>query len=153
MAKKTKSKKSRTKRKTNKRGKAGAKSRITKKYGKPSEAHPIYIKLDSDEKLEIKRGYLSSQMSILELLKRIQKYRTLRKKEMLFKVRLKKELTKIKSDLRELIISLPKTERIEAELEKTNFNEEADVFEKLDKNVKLESELQNINRQLAEISQ
>tara|TARA_Y100000310_G_scaffold329968_1_gene400778 strand:+ start:1421 stop:1750 length:330 start_codon:yes stop_codon:yes gene_type:complete len=66
-----------------------------------------HIKLTHEEALNAKKQLLSSEINLLYMLKKLTKYRLLRKKEFAVKNKLKVETTALKSKLNILLSTLP----------------------------------------------
>ena len=72
-----------------------------------SSENVIHIKLDYMEALKAKRSILSSELSALNIAKKIARYRTIRMEELGLKSRLYGKMKEAKSNIRKLQILLP----------------------------------------------
>jgi hypothetical protein len=110
-----------------------------------------YIKLEYDEGIQVKKQFLSSQMLLLNLAKRIGSYRRVRKQELLKKTFLKRALRKNINHFNFVIseLPLPKIEktriRFEREFKPENLAE-------LKKRKTIEQELEDIQEKLKKLS-
>lgn len=79
-----------------------------------------YVKLISSEQVYAKKELLMSQMEILSIMKRYQKYKDLRKQELALKSMLRRKVLEINEELRLLDRLLPRTriEKIEVDTAK-----------------------------------
>ena len=83
----------------------------------------IYSKIEYADAVSAKRDLLTAQMSILNLIKKIQDYKTLRKKELMLKLKLKNLTKEANSNISKIIKSSPKTPSLrEVELSKNEFS-------------------------------
>ena len=67
-----------------------------------------HIRLDYEEALNAKKHLLSSELNLLQLMKTVKNYRTLRKKEITSKNKLKRELTSLKTKINLIESTFPK---------------------------------------------
>ena len=108
----------------------------------------IHIKLEYEEVIQLKKGFLSSEMNLLKIAKSIKKYRFLRLEELKTKLKLYKKIKEIKNNITKLQIILPKI-KIPEILKKGKGSEEIEkkIKEKqYDKG--LESQLREIQNKL-----
>jgi len=70
-----------------------------------------YIKIDYGESINAKKQILASEISLIEIIKRINNYRLLRKKELETKLRLKASLYNLKSDINSINATFPEHEQ------------------------------------------
>jgi len=113
-----------------------------------SSENVIYIKLDYMEALKAKRSILSSELSSLNIAKKIARYRVIRVEELGLKSKLYEKIKETKSNIRKLQILLPnpkvprivkKEQAIEKHLEAESvLNDAGDI----------ESQLREIQRRL-----
>lgn len=103
-----------------------------------------YIKLDYEDALESKKSLLNSEISLLEILRKVKSYRNFRMKELSFKDKLKMELNKLNKKIEELQKSLP-SEYSKVDKRK---NKEKKVF---NRDRDLEDELNEIKKKLARL--
>ena len=103
-----------------------------------------YVKLDYEDALESKKSLLSSEINLLEILRKVKSYRNFRMKELSYKDKLRMELNNLDKKIEELQKSLP-NEYSKADKRK---NKEKKVF-KRDRD--LEEELNDIKKKLARL--
>ncbi len=104
----------------------------------------IHIKLEAGEAINAKKNLLSTEINILNLIKKIRDYKRARKEELKKKAKLRTELRKLINEMKILEKELPETKGVK----KTR---EGRVKVKLigkAKSTKLESELEDIKRKL-----
>ena len=70
-----------------------------------------HIKLDYENALDSKKQLLSTELNLLNIIKKIKEYRRLRKKEMVTKNKLKTSLATIKTKINLFESTFPKQER------------------------------------------
>lgn len=105
---------------------------------------PIYVKINYENVFYAKRNILEMQMILLNILQDIERYREDRKREFVYKVRLKNLLKDAKKDVSKILDNAPKTEEMK--------QEEKIKKQRAMKKNKKEIELQhNIDEQLSEI--
>lgn len=104
-----------------------------------------YIRLDVSEQLAGKRDMLYSQMEILSIMKRYQKYKLLRKEELALKSLFRKKVTELEEELKLLDKLIPRQHmpKIEPETAKLKLAEKT----KFD----LEAEIESIKRKLEQL--
>ena len=103
----------------------------------------IYVKLNHDDLIQFKRGFLEVEFNLLRSLQFIKRYSTLREKELILKMILKKKISFTLKNIRETLFLLPKIEKI-----KKRKNQEKEKV-KLDYEESLEDQLRNIQRKLS----
>ncbi|MEK6914502.1 MAG: hypothetical protein AABW83_02520 [Nanoarchaeota archaeon] len=103
-----------------------------------------HIKLDYENALESKKSLLSSEIGLLEILKRVKSYRNFRSKELGYKDKLRLELNKFRKKIEEIQKSLP-SEYYKVDKRK---NKDRKVF-KRDRD--LEEELNEIKKKLSKL--
>jgi len=74
--------------------------------------NPIYVKVSYDNTIFARREILSSEINLINSVKRIKEYKRLRDEELLQKTNLKKLFTNTKDNVRKIILTVPKTEGI-----------------------------------------
>jgi len=107
----------------------------------------LHIRFETQEAISSKRELLSAEINLLELVRIIQNYSELRKKELTRKAFLRARLRELTTDMKKLRDGLPKTKMPameEAETEKV-------ISEELRKD-RLEDELKEIKEKLARLS-
>ena len=107
----------------------------------------IHIRLEHETALEGKKQLLSSEITMLELLKILKRYKTLRKKELVLKEKLKKELNNLKKDLSEIKEFFP-AKAAEFDLDKEHVEK---VEKKTEEERDIESQLKDIQDKLAKL--
>lgn len=103
-----------------------------------------YVKLDYEDALESKKSLLSSEISLLEILRKVKSYRSFRMNELGYKDKLRMELNKLDKKIEELQKSLPSEY---SKIDKRK-NKEKKVFSR-DRD--LEDELNEIKKKLARL--
>jgi len=103
----------------------------------------LHIRLETGEAVNSKRKLLSTELNLLNLIKLIQNYRDLRKREMIKKIALKSRIGELGMMMKKLKEELPKV--------KMPKEEEEVVFE-APKKARLEDELREIREKLARLS-
>jgi len=106
----------------------------------------IHIRLEYEEALEGKKEFLSSQLNLLEILKKLKNYKGQRKKELILKGKFKKELAALKTEINQIQEFFPKEEG--KELEKGAIKEYKEKKHKEN----IESQLKEIKEKLAALS-
>tara|TARA_Y100000310_G_C20230957_1_gene600213 strand:+ start:123 stop:443 length:321 start_codon:yes stop_codon:yes gene_type:complete len=102
----------------------------------------IYSKIESERAINSKKNLLESQASLLRSLKHLDNYKILRKKELMLKIKLKKNVKEVKDNIKEILKNAPKTEHTKKVKEKA---EESHVV------LSIESELEDIQNKLREL--
>lgn len=74
-----------------------------------------FVRFEYNEELEGKKELLSSQINLLDLLKKLRNYKSLRKRELILKDKLKEKLVSLKKELDNLEAYLPADEKTEKE--------------------------------------
>ena len=105
-----------------------------------------YIKFSNQDKNFGERDFLQSQLELLNIIKRLNKYKDLRKHELLLKVALKSKLDKIIHSLSVLDKILPRIK-----FQKDDVAGKIPIF-KTTSNFSLEQEVELIKRKLALLS-
>ena len=104
-----------------------------------------HVKLDYEEALNAKKQLLSTQLSVLQTLKRLKNYKVLRKKELTAKNKIKTTATALKSKLNLLILTFP-DEKEEPRTPKRKRRKEQEQEQDLSK------ELDDIKKKLAKLT-
>jgi hypothetical protein len=104
--------------------------------------NPEYIRFTNNEKIEIEKHMLKSQLLLLDSLKRYKIYRKLRTEELLLKISLKTKIDHLVNDLKFIDRSLPKP---------TIKPKGIDLVEE-EKKLSLEQEIDYIKRKLENLS-
>ncbi|MBU4070370.1 MAG: hypothetical protein KJ646_05280 [Nanoarchaeota archaeon] len=112
------------------------------------EQNLIHVRIEPEEALDSKKEILSSQMSLLMILKRIKKYKSLRTEELKTKENLHKKIKEINAEIGKLQSVLPKL-KIPELLHKEK--EVAKVNKKIIADDDLEFQLQEIQNKLSAI--
>jgi hypothetical protein len=102
----------------------------------------IHVRLDFEEALTSKERILSSQMSLLKTLKKIDNYKKTREKEIAKKKKLKSSLSELKKSMKELKKNLPSLPK--SKLPKIKKKEEKE-------DLGVENELQKIKQRLKQL--
>ena len=102
-----------------------------------------YVKVEYQEALNAKKEILSSQLEVLNILKKIQIYKELRKKELIRKNKLRILIEELNKGMKNLVLELPETEDTSQiiEAEARTINKSIDV------------ELKEIEEKLAQLNQ
>ena len=70
-----------------------------------------HVKLNYEEALSAKKQILSAELNLLQTAKRVKNYKILRRRELVFKNKLKTVLKNLKEKLRALKLTLPEEEQ------------------------------------------
>jgi hypothetical protein len=81
---------------------------------KLKEENPIYLKIDCEAALNSKKELLSYQMSLINIVKSIKKYRLLREKEEHTRGILKNSLKLTAEDIRKIELKMPQIESLKS---------------------------------------
>ena len=108
----------------------------------------VYSKIDLEQAIIAKKDILEAQMSLLQAMQKINNFKDLRKKEMMYKLKLKNDVKDIKSKVNKLISQLPQTDK-----EKTVAKAKHRIKKKKsEERVKsIESQLHDIKQKLADL--
>ena len=104
-----------------------------------------YVKLEPSEHFYGKKHLLYSEMEILTIIKRYQKYKELRKKELSLKGMLRRAITELEEHVKILDSALPKIKLQHTEEEKFK------VVESAKKRNDLETEILEIQQQISRL--
>ncbi len=105
---------------------------------KKNEKSQVHVKLDYSEAIQSKKSTLSSEADIIKIIKSLQRYRLLRKKELVLKQKLFTKIKGITPKIKELESSLP-----EPELPKRLQSDKHKKSSYLDEDKKTEDSLEN----------
>jgi len=106
----------------------------------------LHIRLEVGEAINSKRNLLSSEINFINILKKIQNYRDLRRKELARKIELKSIMRETSELMKKFKEEMPKSKVPEAEE-----NEPAAGLLETTKKLKLEDELKEIKDRLARL--
>lgn len=109
----------------------------------------IHVRLEHNEAVSGKRELLSAEASLLHLLKKIKTYKKSRKRELLYKNNFKKNISTIKSELKNIKETFPRETNIFHEKEKDREAERETIEEEKDEII--ERELQDIKEKLEQL--
>jgi predicted RNase H-like nuclease (RuvC/YqgF family) len=104
-----------------------------------------YVKIDPDEQVSGKKNLLYCQMELLSITQRYQTYKKLRKEELNLKTLLKRKITELKKEVKELDAILPRVAR-----EHASFGPKDKVSGK--KKSELDMEIEEIKRKIAQLT-
>jgi len=104
-----------------------------------------YIKLEYSESIDTRKNILNSEVNLLNLLSKLNKYKKLRRNELVKKTKLKTILRQVKIKLGSLNRDMPKIEMLELEQPIREM-----AFEAKERG-KIESELEEIKKRLEEL--
>jgi len=105
----------------------------------------IYSKIEYENAISAKKNLLESQANLLRSLQYLENYRNLRKKELILKIKLKKNLKGIKDNIKEIIKKAPKTQGVKDHMRKKKEAEESHAV------LSVQSELEDIQDKLREL--
>ena len=105
----------------------------------------LHVKFERQEAIDFKKDLLSSEVNLINSIKQIEDYRTLRILELKKKTQLRTQLKKFSLDVKELISSLPKIKEVKSKQPQPKV--------KIDKTKKitLERELKEIKTKLKQL--
>ena len=140
--------------KTKTNGNSQKKEQIEEENLIPPSENPVYLKMGYYESLEAKRDLLSSEMSLLNLLKTMIRYNSLRLDEMRLKSEMYKAIRELDLSLRKTkssfpFLKIPERARRQEIVEKEASEEIKPVRDTFDED--LESQLRNIQEKLKSI--
>jgi hypothetical protein len=121
--------------------------KISKKHHK--KENPIYSKIEYENAYRIKVNILKLQESLLNVYQSMDDYKTLRKKEMILKLKLRSEITETKKLLIQLTSSMPQTPGIK-KIRKEIIKENEEIPKQ--NNMSIETQLEEIKRRLQELA-
>ena len=120
------------------RVKKTSRKKIKKVSKKEVKKAPIFSRIEYEKALELKRNNLLIQLDFLNIMKKMDEYRDLRKMEYLYKLKIKNNLKEIKSDIKKIMNNTPSEELIKI---KNKREKEKKELEKLEKEEKKKLEL------------
>jgi len=107
-----------------------------------------HIQLDFREAIETKKQILHSQLNILQSLKKIRTYNTLRKKEYRLKNEFKSKISSLKLNVNSLLITLPDVQELEEKFTKKISKE---IVKEPRETKELQKELEDIKKKLEKL--
>jgi len=107
----------------------------------------LHVRFDFDEAVNSKKELLSSEIDLLNILKKIKDYKDLRKKELIKKSLLRTKLRQLAKEIVKFRNSLPKTKEIELEKKQAR-----KISLEKGKKGRIESELKEIKERLGKLS-
>jgi len=105
----------------------------------------IHVRLEYAEALEGKREFLSLQLNLLNILKKLKNYKIERKRELILKNKLKKQLASLRTEINNIGTFLP-SEEAEKQVKKKK-KQTAEVRKKEN----IETQLREIQEKLAKL--
>jgi len=124
--------------------------KTSKKKSPPKIESVIYSKIEYEDANSAKRNILEMQASLLGMMQNIEAYKELRKRELMWKIKLKNNFKEIKDSIGEIMKEVPKTAGLETI--------EQEHKERKKKNLRtttgmgIEVELANIQEQLEQMN-
>ena len=115
------------------------------------ETNLIYSKIEHDSVTIIKKDLLESQASLLRSVQHLNNFKTLRKKELMLKLKLQKDVKDIEKGVKKILKEVPKTDNIR-EWEKEARKEKQQATPR-PSNTGIESELEDIQNRLRELEE
>jgi hypothetical protein len=115
-----------------------------------TKENPVYFKLEYDESIESKKDILSAEFSLLNLIKSIKKYQSIRAEEFRIKNEIHKAVKKLNLDIRKTQSSFPFI-KLSGRTKKEDYTKK-EKTQKIEFNKDLESELREIQNRLASLS-
>ena len=132
---------------------------------------PIYSKIEYEDAVSSRKNVLEMQVNLLNTLKNIEEYKDLRKKELIWKIKMKSLLKDVHEKVKDIESKVPKSEELKefenkknifkdnilkeivTKEEKIELREETKSKEKkIKKESSIQSELEDIQRKLQEMS-
>jgi len=126
---------------------------VKKKYSKKSNSKKeniIYSRLSYEDAYATKKNILEMEASLLGIMQNIESYKELRKKELMWKIKLKRNYNQIGNSINEILKEVPKTigtEKIEHE-----HKERKKKGLRTPVGISIESELMDIQKKLEEMN-
>jgi hypothetical protein len=115
-----------------------------------AEQNPIYVKLKYEEGIDSKKDILSTELSLLNIIKIIQRYNSIRTEEFKVKSRIFKAVKELNLTIRKTQSSFPFL-KIPSQIKRKNNEDREIITKKIDRN--LESELKEIQDRLILLNQ
>jgi hypothetical protein len=116
------------------------------------ENQSLHLKLQFSQALYAKKSVLATELNFLQVIKRIENYLVLRKKELIIKTELREKIKELTSELNELLHELPKIKEDMNMAEEFKETFKSNVKEKKNNKV-LEMELREIKRKLKDLEE
>ncbi len=116
-----------------------------------TKTSPIFSKLEFENAYEVKKNSLEIQEDLLNIAQVIENYKSLRKKEHMHKLKLKKILKEIKEGLKEIINSVPHTDGIKL-AQKAHEEKHKEDAKKTPAQKNVQHQLEDIRRRLQELA-
>jgi len=121
----------------------------------------VHVRLGYNEAVASKKDVLLSEMSLLNIMKHMKSYKTLRKKDLILRNKIKKELATIRTTISKIEMEFPKDIEIPKDLEEEEemMEEEEEILpkksskksKKTKKKDSIEEELKAIKEKLARL--
>ena len=112
-------------------------------------SNPIYSKIEYTEAINTKRNILESEAALLKSIQRLNNYKALRKRELMFKIKLKKTVKETQDLVKEILKNVPKISK--KELNKIDENDITSSKKSKNLPSTIESELAEIQRKLQDL--
>jgi hypothetical protein len=110
----------------------------------------LHLGINFNEAIESKKQILYNKMHLIEILKRLEAYKDLRKKELIQKEKLGNELKKIITKINSILKELPKI-KTDAKLKLKKDSESQKISKDTKSKRKIETELKDIKKQIQEL--
>ena len=115
------------------------------------QKNPVYVKMEYDESLESKKNLLSTEVSLLNLLKSLKAYHSIKSDELKIKANIYKAIRELNLNMRKTRASFPFIKLPEKQKREISVSKEIKVKkERIDND--LELELQEIQNRLASLN-
>ena len=121
----------------------------SKKINSKPKKNIIYSKIPYEEAISTKRGILEIETSLLEIMRNIKSYKELRRRELMWKIKLKRNLGEIKEEISNILQEVPRTpglKEIEREHHEENQKHKSPI------GMDIELELAEIQKKLEEMN-
>lgn len=115
------------------------------------EKNPVYLKLEYDESIESKKDILSSEMLLLNLIKSIKSYHSIRLEELKIKAGIYKAVKELNLTIKKTKSSFPFL-KIPEKAKRENLGKKEVIQQRGKTDNSLDLELQEIQKRLASIS-
>jgi len=116
--------------------------------------NPIFSKIDYPSAKEVKKDILEIQASLLNTLQSIENYKAFRKKEQMYKIKLRNNLKDINKNIKKIMTHVPKVpeeDEINQEVKEQTPKIKEKIKEKKQQ-TNIESKLKNIQERLESLS-
>jgi len=110
-----------------------------------------HVRLEYEEAVEGKKQLLSSEVNLLEVLKRLKNYQNLRRQELILKDKLKKEFFALRHEINQVNSSFPEAEE-NIKIKSTAEKKAKYGPEETKKQKNIEAQLQDIRDKLSKLS-